>query len=524
VRAAVVSLSCVLLLLLVAVAPAAPEPALVTTVQTSTDQRVETAILADVNGDGRRDLLVGVRAKGRSFDRALQTHLRRDDRVCFPVEPDAVMAFDKDDIAYAAADIGPAPGDEVLFFGAREVFAGRAVSTADEPLWPVVASELLWQLPHPREVYAVGDLVRDLNGDGLMDLLLPGPEGYGVALQQKGPDGARSFGEVRTLSLADRRATPGAVSKEGRKMEVRERLRDLRQRVTLGEDVRFGEGALLSVLDAVPYPILVDYDGDGRPDLLALLEKELRVWLQGPGGVFAREADRRLTFPVTIDAGRRLDLSFGSCAGDLNGDARTDCIILAGDRRARDIRTQILVYLQKGGELFGEKGRPDQVLLVKGFAGNATLTDVDGDGDLDLSFRAFDVDTLDTLRAATGGTLDISLRVHLNEKGRLSAQPDLALPVSVPARSLRSSDKRIISRFIPDVTGDRRPDLLLRHDPEEISVFAVRRTAAGLMVQKKPTFEMRVHEDATVEVAAGDAGPELLILESKQVHHVRFKR
>jgi hypothetical protein len=164
------------------------------------------------------------------------------------------------------------------------------------------------------------------------------------------------------------------------------------------------------------------------------------------------------------------------------------------------------------------------VLLVKGFAGSAELSDVDGDGDLDLTFRTLDLDAIDAVMAATGGgKLCVALRVHLNDQGVFSKQPDLDLEIDIPSKGLRDSAERELARFIGDVTGDGCPDLLLHNDPEQVSVHAVRRTGRGLMVRDEPTFEMRVEKNAEVRVAKGDRGPELLILEHAQVHHVRFR-
>jgi len=514
-----------LLLLPSAPAPAASNRAFITTVQSARGQRVRGAILADVNGDGRRDLLIATQNYFKNFDRRLRTHLRRDGAVCFGSEPVCEVAFDPGDVAFAAADVRDAPGEEILFLGAQEVFAGSVIGADEEPPESLLVTELLWQLPHRREIFTFRDGVRDLNGDGLVDLVLPGPNGYSVAMQTLTPDGKRSFDRVVHLSLPGAGGPIVSASRGGQRMQARERVRGLRLSLSLGGAERLGGDSLISVTEAIPYPILDDYNGDGRLDILALSGDELSVWPQSGSGTFSPVPAVRLKFPVTVDQGRRLDLSFGTHAGDLDGDGRVDCVVFAGDRRSRDIRTQILVYRQTRGALFAAKGRPDQVLLVKGFAGKASLVDVDGDGDLDLAFGIFDLDAIDTVRlAAGGGSLGISHRVHLNDKGRFSTQPDLDMPLDVPAKGLRKTEERVLARFIDDVTGDHHPDLLLHNDPKFVRIHAVRRTSRGLMVRPEPHFEMRVDHDPELRVVDGDAGPELLILEKGQVHHVRFKR
>ena len=103
-----------LLLLPISQAPAAPDRVFITTVQPARGQRVRGAILADVNGDGKRDLLIATQNYFKNYDRRLRVHLRRDAVVCFGSEPASEVVFDPGDVAFAAADVAGGAGEEMI--------------------------------------------------------------------------------------------------------------------------------------------------------------------------------------------------------------------------------------------------------------------------------------------------------------------------------------------------------------------------------------------------------------------------
>jgi len=303
---------------------------------------------------------------------------------------------------------------------------------------------------------------------------------------------------------------------------------EVRVAITLGDDE--GPRDLVAVSESVPAPQFTDFDGDGRSDLVAQTSRELLVWLQRPGGTFPEAPDGRHDQPVPADRERRLDVSYGAYVADLDGDRRADCVMLAGDKRSEEARTQVLVYVQarSGDEespLFGAKGLPSQLLRIGGFAGSPQLVDVDGDGLPDLVVGAVRLDgALDAARAASSGTLDAQIYVYRNRGGAFSDRPDLSYDLSIRADGLRKSRNEVVARFFGDVTGDGVRDLFVRDDPERVSVRMTRRTDDGLTVVAQPLWEMHVEADAKIALREPRRGgaTELLVLEDAQVLHVRF--
>ena len=505
---------------------AAPPFGALTTVQLPPEQVLDDAALADFDGDGALDLILASHARKQPFERYLRIHHRVSASVCYPPSPDRDLRLHPDVVAFCPGDVTAAPGAEIVLFTATGAFAWSSAAGEKDLPEKLATADFLWQLPHSREVFLWRDGVRDVDGDGLADLFLPEAGGYRIFFQARDGTGATDFTRTAYLGVPEYVPAMGRASVAA----ARDRLKKLRTSLALGEG-RGGEpDDLIRVDDSVPYPVLADFDGDGRSDVLAVTDTELLVWRQGQGGVFREAPDLRLPLPLSIDAGRRLDVSFSAHVRDLDGDGRADFVLVAGDRSAQSARTQVLVYTQAGEAVEGPGApifgaRPRDAMFLGGFAGLLDLTDVNGDGLPDLVMGSVRVDALDAIRAATKGDLDVDLTVYLNQRGRFSKRPDLNLGFPIPARDVRGAGKTVTARFLGDLTGSGVADLLLRDDPERIRVLAVRRTPRGLDANPRAIFDARIEKRAEVRIEpAGSGRPEILVLERSQVQHVRFPR
>jgi len=485
----------------------------------------ESARLFDVDGDGRRDLVAAIsRKEGEKRYRDVRVYLRREKGAPFASEPDHELRLTSDVTAVAVADVHADKGAELLLCNAKGAFAWRPLAEEGPGRVVRIADlDFLWQVGGLVDVIDWQAGVRDLNADGLDDLLLPVLGGYQALFQSRDDEGAVSFqtsglsvpsdpslddSTVSTGALGGRTAGGGRMRADGEEAGIS---------IGMGTSDQFAR-PLISVSDVLPSPHLLDWDGDGDIDVLAQGSTELYVWTQ-TDSAFPDSPDVRRLLPVEKDESRELDVSYSAHARELDGDGRADCVVFAGDQNSRDVRTQILVYHQQDGVLFGEEGRPQQLIVLAGFAGPPRLSDFNQDGRLDLVVGTMRPDLIDTIRSASTKRLDIELHVFENLGGTFGKRPAITCDLSIPLEA-----GRFTARFFGDVTGDGISELLLRDDAVRLKVLMIRKTRDGLQLIDKPLWEIGVEERANLVIEEGAPGraPEILIMEEHQIVHVSF--
>lgn len=485
----------------------------VTPVQLPAGATVHDVIYADIDGDGARDLVVSA----RDGDRVLRIHLRRKGRVAFAGEPDYTLAsLWTDVVAYAVADVHADPGAEVILFTAKAVWVWRPRAGERERVQKIVSCAFLWQLADWGGAVAWQPAVRDVDGNGLVDLVIPEPNGYRIVRQQR----RGVFTEAQVIVV------PAGPAQKDSVVSLQLRSRRLRDEATLrftvgGDESDQAErrrGPLVAIHDSVPAPQFVDWDADGDRDLVVRTERWLFVWLQNPSGRFTNAPVVSLEMPVRQNRERQLEVSYSAHVKDLDGDRRVDCVIFSGDQRANDVRTQVQFFLQGAKKHLFADGLPDQLLVLAGFAGDPRLDDVDGDGYADLVVAAVRPDLMDALRGSSA-RIDAELYVFRNRRGVFSRRPDLTFRMQLEATGLKVGRKRTaLARFFADVNGDGVKDLLLRDERQRVRVFLTRRSRQGLTIHPKPLWELKVEEHARLYVR----GRDLVVLERNQVLVVRW--
>lgn len=354
---------------------------------------------------------------------------------------------------------------------------------------PLVEVESSYNVIEKGEIPRI-DITRDLNKDGRDDLVLPDPQGFWIAIQLI--DG--SFAEPVRLGPAE----------------------PFLDEIVTGEKRSYREVGLTT--QTIPWYLsrvhAMDYNQDGRSDLVFWNEDHLDIHLQEENGLFDPLA-RTFTVDIPFDSdgaySRLFDFSdqgalnivFGvgkkttrkvlHVFRDMNGDGVADLVTLTlAGRTIANQRSLYEVHLgaaSPNGTLFSKdastaiqpRGRAAG-MQPRGYS-SQWLADDDGDGQIDALFLDVKVGIGGMMRALLGNSVPIDLEHYRMEDGIYPDKP-------TARRKIRRFDPLdgLGNVFFPvvlmgDVSGDGRSDLLVGQSPEELQIFVARSGSSPLALQ-----------------------------------------
>ena len=401
---------------------------------------------------------------------------------------------------------GP-PGAPVLALTDEGVSVLRLGSGDQLRLEPLIADPPV--LAGTGSFLAKLDLVRDLDGDGIPDLVLPARDGLAIYL---GTPGGLSAKPVARLPVPGDELTSA---------------RELRHRY--------------------PLPMIADVDGDGRPDLTFQdpVHGWDRAWVirNAGGGCFlpaveldlggrfkaaapAAAGDGR-TRTVSVHAARERPVFFG----DVDGDGVAELVTSQGiDPPAKGIRGEI----KQANEPFnryrfyhldrqlGLAAQPYLTLDAKGYAFEGEelaggLQDLNGDHRLDLLTVTLDLSVWKAMRVLVTKSLTLTVDFHVwcqekNGAFRAVTGLDLSGHYRFNLNDLKMSQ---LALFAGDFDGDGRADFVQLGRGKEVSVH-LGRADCSFPTRPDLTFELREEpkDIALVQVRDldGDGRADLMVI------------
>jgi hypothetical protein len=245
--------------------------------------------------------------------------------------------------------------------------------------------------------------------------------------------------------------SPGAVQVSG--LGIRGSVDSGRNRGLFLEDAPAAYAALLQAEMHTDAPALADVDGDGQKDIVFFDGRTLRIHLAKAG--FASTPSRVESVPDWLDPG---DGGLLLHLRDLDGDGDVDAYARVAPKQGGIEHGTFTYFVMRndGSRIFPEQ--PQQVLRFEGNGTDSELTDVDGDGRLDLVVTKYELPSLTDL--AGGFKLTRSAMVYFASDGDEPFERKPAIK-DEQLFTIDSLQDALVDRHISgDFSGDGLADLV----------------------------------------------------------------
>jgi len=449
----------------------------------------------DVNGDGRKDFV-------RQFERRLEVYFLGPDHA--PArKPDWAVEIAPPWDLWAFGDVRPdLPGEELLALSPKGVgwtsFRLHTTSTAQMEM--LIQSDI--PLSSDNRYAREGEFVVRLQKNGPAELILPTRSGFRLWRQRAGggweqveefaaPMRPWTFSMVWTnrCFLVGFHLFPGkrGFRSFGPLSPTRARPRNFKFLSSWNSNGGW----------------LIDWNGDGRLDWVHWSSgrgPKIEIALQGAGGRFDRAhplspkwlssswhkpkqsggAKRGNESPP--EPGREFLPALGrmnlESLADVNGDGRLDLVRVSAVENWAIPKTRIEVYLQRADGSVGKK--PDATLRRGAVLPTdyLPLVDLDGDGDLDLLLLRIDLEIASLnsqMKTFVRNGLETYLGAYLWQGDRFTRRPAWEKRIVIGHELFEfTRDPQPLMQFTRDLTGDGRPDLVLRLTRDKVGLFEMK--------------------------------------------------
>lgn len=401
--------------------------------------RVEQRVLvADLYGDGGRQVLVAGRDDAHEQHLAiyaLESVRNAEARPLITLNPEP------NHIAY---DVGRLGDEDALLF----IEPGRIsrYDLAKNDFVEVLEIESIYGQQRTGDIVPI-DFFRDINDDGLDDLVVPDIAGYRVRLQKQ--DG--SLAEESLLADSSRMTvSDGIVSFESRPLFSGDMNFDGRT------DLGVWRGNTLRVYTQLP-----DHRYRGDPvtvqlGLGLLSEAELRALQDDAGSVDQRGLTQNSIVSVS----------------DHNDDGLPDILVESTmSTGVFDKRNDLGLHLgRREGDLLTYRDAEDALLASEGLQYGIVATDIDGDGLQDLLVRKVRLSFTRVIRALLSGNVSLRLNFfRMTPDGTYAEKPNYVARTDVHF-SMSSGQIDIPAVEVADFDGDGLKDLMMQTRPDRLTL------------------------------------------------------
>jgi len=413
---------------------------------------ITNVIVEDLDRDGLKDLVVFHADTSIKTPQRWVTVLWQDKATGFELK----RAYELQPGPEAAAmDVGQADGKEGLDLIAIcpsgvVYYPNHGRSFGHQTL--LVQKETALAMPSPRTLPYV-DWVRDWNGDGNDELML---FQFGQALFFTGGKNGPDLNTLQTLAL---RPWSDILAASGVKGDAASQL------------------DLVSMNTYLPRVYARDWDGDGRPDLIAVGRKDITVFIQDERGGYPSSSVRKYEVELFTPAEEHFSaspvypywppsLSFS----DLDHDGKADLVGQQLIGLLGKMKSKVVLYWGRTGSL--SRGKPDMVFTPKNLAVMALVSDLNKDGLEDILIPTLGLSFFTVGRVFATGTFPVELNYYLQTRDhKFSNAPDYVRTLNL----VFDLEKFRLAAGIPgvfdDFNGDGFPDAAIGKSKTQLEVI-----------------------------------------------------
>ncbi len=412
----------------------------------------EDLFFADMDGEHGKDVVVP--RWSAETGRELAIYLQQPDGH-FPATPSRLVEIKPEIVAIALADVRESRGMELLLFSSTAVFSlSSAIPSYSGNLAPLFDWTLIASVPDRRRVLYFPN-PEDMDGDGFVDLLLPGPDDYAVF--RGGPN--ETFTLAHRFNTVNESLDPSEVPLGGPRFNTEIAINE-RDGIVLNVSARptsafedflsdwnaETEDSLLSTRLFRPSATTLALNDDTRADIVYMnigndLYGQVNILLQSAEGGFPAQPNWQGPIDTRGDI-RLLEVS---------GDGQTDLLRIVNNGNEWDVQ----IFLNKGGEFTLQT--PDQVMRFSGYDLDVSVADLDNNGTRQLSVSYYTIPVINAVRNAS--IIRSQLLFKPGTAGQVfSPRPDFKLDQSFSADAVRGLSAQM--NLEADLNGDGRRDAL----------------------------------------------------------------
>ncbi len=444
----------------------------------TTEARV---IMEDMNGDDRLDMVTSRWQK--NLGRELLIYFQLEDGRYSPTPKS--IEIKTEIIAVGFADLRDDPGKELILFANQGVFSlSTAVDGYAGNLKPLLEWKLVADVPDSDSIQYFMN-IRDLDGDGFIDLLIPGEKTYGFF--RGGND--ETFSLVAEFSTINLQLDPSARPTGDNELSVSIEINStdgIKLNVAASSPTPFAgfieewqkdndeADNLLRAENWMPSVSLADFNGDGKDDIIYI---NVGLDIRGQVNLLFQTADGN--YPSLPDWQGSIDTRGEIILADLDGDELMDIVRLTGEGNKLDA----YLFHNTGGQFNFDQ--PSQIMRFSGYDVNLNFVDLNNDGQPELTVSYYTIPVIEAIRNSSIVRTQLLYNSNEVEPGQFfTRRPQYRLEEDFSAANIRALAEQMSLRF--DVDGDGQLDALYISDE---GVLAAKRIDSDLRISRDPFWE-----------------------------------